>query len=268
MMASIAALQERARRRDEEHERRMATEPEYRAEQERLARERTEADERERADLDQRRLETIARVREEKRLPAGFASYLDAWRSGGGSDLPASVVKAHHWVQRFLRGSRGWTFLFLGGPVGVGKTAAALWFLDAPRVSDEPGEFGGEPRRVVRETAGRFVTAEELAKASSYAADYWDGLRDAPRLVIDDLGTETLDAKGHALSNITALLCHRHAHALPAVITLNLTRRAFEERYTAHDGGRLRDRLAESAWFVELTGPSLRRRLSLEEVDP
>jgi hypothetical protein len=49
------------------------------------------------------------------------------------------------------------------------------------------------------------------------------------------------------------------------VITLNLTQAAFAERYASHDGGRLRDRLAESAWFVELTGPSLRKRLALEE---
>jgi hypothetical protein len=76
---------------------------------------------------------------------------------------------------------------------------------------------------------------------------------------------ETLDAKGWALGNLTSLLYHRHAHQLPTVITLNLTKQAFMERYASHDGGRLRDRLGESAWFAALSGPSLRPRLSLED---
>lgn len=261
---SVEDLYRRHREREEEHERRMASDPAYRAEQERIARERRQAEEAERADAELRRLEAITKGREAKGIPAAFWLHLDVWRAGGGSDLPASVVKAHAWVQRFLAGPPAWRFLLLAGTVGVGKTVAALWFLDAPKMISEPGDFGSPPRKVTREATGRFVTAEELAKASSYG-DFWDPLREAPRLVIDDLGTEALDAKGHALANIAGLLTHRHSHGLRTLLTTNLTRSQFEARYTAHDGGRLRDRLAESAWFVELTGPSLRRRLVLEE---
>ena len=78
-------------------------------------------------------------------------------------------------------------------------------------------------------------------------------------------GAEQLDGKGQALSNLAHLLYHRHAHELRTVVTLNMTKAAFGERYARHDGGRLRDRFAEAAWFVELTGTSLRRRLVLEE---
>lgn len=265
MSASIANIAERARQRAEEHERLMATDPEYRAKQERI-----EAEERAREQAEKRRQErerraTIEKRRAEKAIPEKFWPYLDAWRAGPVPDLAPSVAKAHAAVQRFLAGAPGWVFLFLLGPVGVGKTAAALWFLDAPRVTTEPADpWSGETRTVTREASGRFVTAEQLAKASTYAGEFWDGIRDASRLVIDDLGTERLDDKGWALTNLTALLSHRHAHELPTLITANLTRKAIEERYASHDGGRLRDRLAESAWPVELTGPSLRRRLTLD----
>lgn len=262
----ILGYAERARRQAEEHERRMATDPEYRREQERITLERRQAEEADRAEGERQRLAAITKRREEKAVPAAAWPYLDVWRAGGGSDLPSSVVKAHAWVQRFLAGAPRWSFLFLIGPVGVGKTVAACWFLDAPRTTSEPGTlFGGAPRQVTRETSGKFVSGEELAKASSYSAEFWDGLRDAPRLVIDDLGAEELDAKGHALGNIVALLYSRHANGRPTVITGNVTQQAFLARYAAHDGGRLRDRLAESAWFVPLAGPSLRRRLVLEE---
>lgn len=252
---------------DEEHARRMRDEPAYRLEYERREAERRQLDEEERRATAARRRRVVEKARREKGIPEKFDTFLDAWREGQGNAAPASAQVAHGWVDRFLRESGDWVFLFLGGPVGVGKSCAAAWFLDAPHATT-PDPFGGADENIAREAGGRFVTAEALTKASSFAGEFWDGVRDAPRLVIDDLGVERLDDKGWALANLTALLCHRHAHRLPTVITLNLTRRTFEERYAAHDGGRLRDRLAESAWFVELTGPSLRRRLTLVEPTP
>jgi DNA replication protein DnaC len=249
---------------EDEHAHRMKEDPTYRVEFERREAQRLAGEEEDRKFAQRQRRAALDKARQAKGIPATFNPFLDAWREGQGNDAPASAQKAHGWIQRFLRESGEWVFLFLGGPVGVGKSCAAAWFLDAPRITSEPDPFGGPTRTTTRDVAGRFITAEALTKASTFAADFWDGLRDAPRLVIDDLGVERLDDKGWALANLTALLSHRHAHRLPTVITLNLNRRTFEERYAAHDGGRLRDRLAESAWFVELTGPSLRRRLSLE----
>jgi DNA replication protein DnaC len=269
MSTAIRELVDRARQQQEEHERRMATEPAYRAEQEHLAAERHEREVRERGAAERERAAMIEKGRRGKGVPEKFWPFLDAHRAGAAADLPASVVRAHQWVVRFLAGAPGWTFLFLAGPPGVGKTAEAAWFLDAPIVSTEPADLWHEQvREVVRESAGRFATAAELAKASTYAGEFWEEISDAPRLVIDDLGVEQLDGKGYSLSNLAHLLYHRHAHELRTVVTLNMTKAAFAERYATHDGGRLRDRLNESAWFVELAGPSLRKRLLLEESAP
>jgi DNA replication protein DnaC len=261
----MRGIVERQRQREEEHRHRMATDPAYRAEQERIEAESREREQEENRREERQRRASIEKGRREKGIPEKFWPYLDAWRAGAGASVPESVGKARDWVERFLAGKQEWVFLFLAGSVGTGKTSAACRFLDAPWTGLESDPWGGEPRKVTREAAGRFVTAEEIAKASTYAGEFWGELRDAPRLVLDDLGWERLDDKGNALANLLHLLAHRHAHRLRTVVTANLTRQAFEARYAVHDGGRLRDRLAESAWFVELTGPSQRRRLSLEE---
>jgi DNA replication protein DnaC len=262
--ALVADLRQSAQQREEEHERKMRDDPAYRAEHERREARDREREAAEKRRDEQRRHEAITKLRNEKGIPEKFHPYLDAWRSGAG-DVPASVAKAHGWVERFLRECGPWVFLILGGPPGVGKTAAACWLLDAPWTGLQDDPFGGKSVTVTREASGRFVTAEELAKASTFNAEFWSECRDASRLVIDDVGVESLDAKGWALGNLTSLLYHRHAHQLPTVITLNLTKQAFIDRYASHDGGRLRDRLNESARFVALTGPSLRRPLTLEE---
>jgi hypothetical protein len=267
MSMAISDVVERARRQAEEHERRMATDPAYRAKQESLQVEGAAAD---RQTEDRRRAAGVEKARRTKKVPEKFWPFLDAYRAGAGTESSAgSVVTAHYWVSRFLRGGKaGWTFLFLAGPPGVGKTAEACWFLDAPIVRTEPVAWGEDAREVTRESAGQFVTAAELSKASSFASDYWEAISDTPRLVVDDLGVEQLDGKGYALSNLAHVLYHRHARALRTVVTLNIARGAFLERYATHDGGRLRDRLTESAWFVDLAGSSLRKRLQLEEEAP
>jgi DNA replication protein DnaC len=211
MSTSINDFVERARQQAADHERRMAMDPEYRAQQER-----SEAEDRARAEAEKRQQERerraqVAKRRAEKGIPEKFWPYLDAWRAGAVDGLPASVEKAHAWVERFQREAGAWAFLFLAGPPGVGKTAAACWFIDAPRV--EADRFGGAPR--LREGPGMFVTAEELAKASTYEGEFWNEVRGAARLVIDDLGMEQLDGKGWALANLTALLSHRHVR-IPA----------------------------------------------------
>jgi DNA replication protein DnaC len=264
--ALVADLRHSAQQREEEHERKMRDDPAYRAEHKRREARDREREAAEKRRDEQRRHEAITKFRNEKGIPEKFQPYLDAWRSGPGAALPASVVTAHGWVERFLESKNAaWVFLFFAGPPGVGKTAAASWFIDAPRTGTQEDPFGGASVPVTREVPGRFVTAEELAKASTFNGEFWGECREAARLVIDDVGVETLDAKGWALGNLSSLLYHRHAHQLPTVITLNLNQQAFMERYASHDGGRLHDRLRESAMFVELTGPSLRRPLTLED---
>lgn len=262
---AILALQRRMEAERVEHQRRMKEDPEYRAERERIEAEERRREEAEKAAADLARREAIAKGRSAKGIPERFWPFLDAYRSDRATELPASVAKGHDVVERFLAGKPGWSFLLLAGPVGTGKTTEAAWFLDAPCTCREQDPFTNELRTITRERKGRFVTAPELVKASAFDGEFWRGLEDTPRLVIDDLGTERLDAPGQALANLSHLLSTRHAEQAPTLITLNLTRAQFEARYCAHDGGRLRDRLAEAGWWCELTGPSLRRRLSLGE---
>jgi DNA replication protein DnaC len=259
----LRAITDRARVHAAEHERKMREDLGYRAEHEQRQAEAREREAEEKRDEEAQRQAALAGARRRKRIPEAFWPLLDARRAGKVRNPPISVAKANAIVERFLAGAPGWVFLLLLGPVGTGKTVAACAFLDAPRT--EPDPFGGAPRR--REAGGMFVTAEELAKASAFDADYWNGIRDAPRLVIDDLGVELLDGKGWAAANLGALFSHRHAHELPTVVTANLTRKALEDRYMAADGGRLRDRFAQSAWSVELAGPSLRKPLTLPPVE-
>jgi DNA replication protein DnaC len=258
----FAALLERVRLQEQEHERRMREDPAYRSEQERIQAEKREREAAEKRRDERQRREAIEKSRREKGIPDKFWPYLDAWRAGTDADPPPSVAKARGTVERFLAGKPEWVFLILGGSVGAGKTTAAAWFLDAPWTGLEPDPWGGESKKVKREARGMFVTAAELVKASNYDREFWGPCENAPRLVIDDLGRERLN--DNALANILELLAHRHAHGLRTLITANLNRKAFEERYTSQDGGRLRDRLAESALFVELAGKSLRRPLAIE----
>lgn len=265
MTIALSEFAERIRQRQEEHERRMREDPAYRSEQEAL-----EAKEREREAAEERRQaeaqrQALAKHRGEKGIPEFTWRHLDAFRAGS-FEAPGPAAEALRWVSRFLANDPpGWLFLLLAGEPGLGKTVAASWYADAPWIGTELG-WKGEPRTVTREVNARFVTATELARQSAFDAEWWGALRDAARLVIDDLGVERLDDKGWALSNLVDLLLHRHAHQLPTVITMNIGQQTFEARYAAHDGGRLRDRLAQSAWFVVLKGPSLRRPLLLEEI--
>jgi DNA replication protein DnaC len=258
----MSGLLLRVQQRQEEHERRMREDPVYRAEQEEIqARRRAEEAAEERRGEAERR-QALTRARGAKGIPEFTWTHLDRYRAGH-LDAPGAAGEALGWVRRFLIGEPGWFFLLLAGTPGLGKTVAASRFADAPWTGSEPG-WNGEMRTVTREVGARFVTAEELARQSTFDGEFWEGVRETPRLVIDDLGVERLDDKGWAMGNLVGLFSHRHAHALPTVITMNISRQAFESRYCAHDGGRLRDRLAESGWFVALEGPSLRRRLSLE----
>jgi DNA replication protein DnaC len=116
--------------------------------------------------------------------------------------------------------------LVLSGPVGIGKTVAAV------RLARYLYRLGKE---------GMFVPARELDM---------DKNKDMGYLVIDDLGTERFP------QDVEFVLEHRHAHMRPTVITTNLTLEAVRRTY----GERLVDRFREWAIFYELKGTSLRRK--------
>jgi DNA replication protein DnaC len=161
------------------------------------------------------------------------------------------VTKAWH--------ASGKTFLVLSGGVGVGKTVAAAYAVSLvpPRIP-VPGCEEQFPSFFRSAPPGLFCKAREIATLSQFDADGWDRFHGAPLLAIDDLGAEALDEKGWALSAILGLLDRRYDDEARTVITTNLGVDGVRARY-GKDGGRLFDRLKETADWAELGGASLRR---------
>lgn len=124
----------------------------------------------------------------------------------------------------------------LSGNNGCGKTTAASSWLLAGK--------GGS----------LFVKAAALARWDCYDTEQMDRLLLAPRLVIDDLGVEYMDAKGRFLSVLTEVIDVRYDRSLPTVITTGLGAADFKLRYRE----RIIDRMREVGRFMELDGPSMR----------
>lgn len=127
----------------------------------------------------------------------------------------------------------GTTLLQLGG-VGSGKTVAACWWLS--------------------QGAGRFVTSALLARWPRYEAESMRALLEAPRLVIDDLGTEYMDDKGNFMAILDEIIADRCANERQTFITSNLTAIAFKARY----GERIEDRIREGGTVISLAESSRR----------
>jgi len=187
----------------------------------------------------QRRLlrEARSRARESIGLPARVTKLLDS------PDETEAVAKALEFLASETR-----SLLVMAGGTGCGKTVAACVALDRYMTPD-----GWSMRR-----QGRFVKAIDLVRAGTFDGEYWDRLNCAPMLVVDDLGTEPLDEKGWALSNIAALIDRRYDACAKTILTTNLDVAKFKARYCATDGGRIIGRLREAGAFVEFDGESLR----------
>lgn len=245
LLAGMVARQKEAAR---EHERRMAEDPEYRAEVERRKAEERRLDE---EDREARRLDAAAAVakrRDTAGIPLRFRRYLDA-----GLEETEALRVAREFLADDSR-----CLLVLAGPPGVGKTVAAAWFADTRHVRRVWTPLRRDYEAI--ETPARFVAAMEIVRRGLYGEDakWWDDVRRAGRLVLDDLGTEPLDGKGYALANLADLLAHRHAEESKTVITSNLSFGEFKRRYLTADGGRLADRFREAGTIYEVRGESMR----------
>ena len=137
-------------------------------------------------------------------------------------------------------GRRQKPWLVLSGPTGVGKTVAVahlLWTL-----------------------GGKLVRADELVRlfASMFGDQYeqQQKLRDAHRLVLDDVGGE-LDHTRMLPALLDLLDSRKSARTRPTIVTTNLGKKDFAARY---QNERLMSRMAESVHWVSLTGDDLRRR--------
>ena len=130
------------------------------------------------------------------------------------------------------------SILVLSGPAGCGKTVAAAWW--AIRQSKTPA----------------FVRASTFAASSRYDRETRDAWFDAPALVLDDLGTEFLDAKGSFLVDLDELLDVFYGDAKPLLITTNADAGAFKARY----GERVSDRVRECGVWFAMRDASMRGR--------
>lgn len=133
------------------------------------------------------------------------------------------------------------SMVLLVGPKGAGKTSLAIAMLrarlDAALAPDADGDA------VTRAAGARFASAFDLAYARAdaqlgaepAALRAW---KRATVLVVDDLGAE---AKAHN-SPVGELIHHRHAHALPTIVTTGFNSKELTERYGDGIVRRLTDR--------------------------
>lgn len=171
---------------------------------------------------------------------------------------PAMQV-AQNWLT-----SEAWGLLMLGG-VGRGKSQAAAWLhlrlreeairvAQAPGVYERPGDVLWLRARVLQQ-----LPWHEREKVLGRCAPAYG-------LVVDELGAEDTNT----IQTLSDLLEDRGDQCRHTVITTNLDRASFGERY----GDRLVDRLRAGGlnqrglarWAVEISGESL-RGLSPEEIE-
>jgi hypothetical protein len=137
--------------------------------------------------------------------------------------------------------------LVLSGTVGSGKSVAAAWTLENNVETVKCRDPRDDAWEVIpRRRSGRWIAAADLVEASDFDAGFWDPLRKAELLVIDEAGPERIDTKGRALANFSGLLRTRYDNARRTVITTNLPPAEWLRLYGDADGGRLRDRLREA----------------------
>ena len=138
-----------------------------------------------------------------------------------------SLVRAMEGVRQYAENPQGW--LLLEGPYGCGKThlAAAVGNM-----------------RLDREEGVIFITTPDLldylrqtygSAAESGYDELFDRVKNAPMLILDDLGSE--NPSGWAQEKLFQLLNHRYSYSLPTVITTNAELGALDPRIAS----RLRD---------------------------
>ena len=170
-------------------------------------------------------------------------------------------------VQRFWRESER-RFCVMLGPVGVGKTLASVWLGMQPAVEAvdrwlEWLDRSDEPLADLRRDRLHIPTCEWLsapdvpARWSPWRDERAIGVqplhRDAPVLIIDDLGTERLTDRW--VEAFGQLVDYRQTVGR-TVLSTNLPRGTLRQRY----GDRTADRLNHSGVALQLSGTSMRRQ--------
>lgn len=126
--------------------------------------------------------------------------------------------------------------VIIQGPAGSGKTTLGIAFLME--------SFERFPKVHLRfEAAADYIEAHieemKLEQADEYGDDWYDlrarikAAKEAPILMLDDLGKEHHTKSGFAANVIDSLLRKRHRTSRPTIITTNLTAGDWEKYYGA-----------------------------------
>jgi DNA replication protein DnaC len=145
-------------------------------------------------------------------------------------------TKALKVVVRFRKSKKN--FCILSGPKGIGKTFAVCF--------------------AKSREGGLIVSADDMTTAwrneHDAALKLRERIREVPFLAVDELGFEKdVEAGIHALQNTVN---ERQGVGMGTVVTTNLSEKDLRARYDA----RTTERITHGGAFVELTGPSLRRK--------
>jgi hypothetical protein len=128
----------------------------------------------------------------------------------------------------------------IAGPCGVGKTVAAVDWLDRYRHHEPPVWRGQECR---------FLRAPTFARTDRFIDTAVESLLRARLLVIDDLGVEHADGRGWLQGFLEEVIDTRYGDDLPMTLTTNMTPTDFALRY----GDRIIDRIREVGTWTNLT---------------
>ena len=187
-------------------------------------------------------------------LPATYrAATFDNFELPGREvDPNGSLANAHRVSMAFADGTLGSTFLILSGQFGVGKThlGAAIINYCIANTGLGPGKFAKVPEMLQAFRNG--------FRDNTYQA-LFDQIREAPLLVLDDLGAEYQkvgDMTTWVAEQLYLIVDHRYSEGLPTVVTTNVRQDRIE--------GRILDRLMHTAGgfstIVLMEGRSYRTR--------
>jgi DNA replication protein DnaC len=149
---------------------------------------------------------------------------------------------AYNRAREFAENPDGWLVL-LGSP-GTGKTHLAAAIGNRRLELGEPAIFMVVPDLLDH------LRAAFAPQSETPFDELWESLRNAPLLILDDLGTQITTA--WANEKLFQILNHRSMHRLTTVITTNVV---LEEL-----GDRIASRMADPTLsaLVRITGPDLR----------
>ncbi len=179
-----------------------------------------------------------------------FERFNPAGRLGLGDEAVASLRYALSQSQTFADHPHGW--LLLTGTYGCGKTHLAAAIANAVVAA------GGKALFLTVPDLLDWLRASYSGVDESYEQRF-EEIRNAPLLVLDDLGTQNTTA--WAQEKLFQIMDHRYVRRLPTVITTNFTMADLEDR--------VRSRLLDPdlVTVVKITAPDFRNPVQ-ENHDP